>query len=268
VRDHLPDALRRCVDQAIAAETLEGWRPTGGHVAALDALVRGEVTFEDYLAPHLARCPAGPSPDTPRRMFRRRVPYLIPGTTLLRNNFGADTHEMLAELEFVSSAARIAGWHQRLADGDVGVDDLDFRAVHRTVFGDVYSWAGRYRVTDLRLGDHEFAPRSSVPRLMGRVDIFARALVSDHGDRGREHLADQLARLYADYNLIHPFREGNGRTGTLVLHSVAALRGHRLDLGAFSRKEWYAASRASMPSAAQRRADHRPFVPLLERALG
>ena len=80
-------------------------------------------------------------------------------------------------------------------------------------------------------------------------------------------LATQLARLYADYNYIHPFREGNGRTGTLMLHIVATLRGRRLDLGTISREEWYAASHDSMPFR-RGGADPRPFIPLLGRALG
>ena len=110
--------MRRCVDQTLAAEALEGWRPTADHVDALVALVNDEIMFGDYLAEYRARYPAQPTRRTTRRMFRRRKPYLIPGTTLLRNNFGADSHGMLADLEYVSTAGRIAGWHRRLADGE------------------------------------------------------------------------------------------------------------------------------------------------------
>jgi hypothetical protein len=38
-----PPRVRRCVDQTIAAEALEGWRPTGDQVDALTALVEGAV---------------------------------------------------------------------------------------------------------------------------------------------------------------------------------------------------------------------------------
>ena len=125
--DRLPERLRRCVDQTLAAEALEGWRPTAEHVDALVALVNDEITFVDYLAGYRARYPAQPTRGTAPRPRRRSKPYLIPGTTLLRNNFGADSLAMLADLEFVSTAGRIAGWHRRLAEGDVGVDDLDVR---------------------------------------------------------------------------------------------------------------------------------------------
>ena len=265
--DRPPERLRRCVDQTIAAEDLEGWEPTADHIDALVALVNDDVTFGDYLAEYRTRYPPQPTRRTARRTYRRRRPYLIPGTTLLCNNFGADTHAMLADIEFVSTAGRIAGWHRRLADRDVSADDLDIRVLHQQLFADVYAWAGNYRVTELRLGDDVFARRSSVEPMMDRLEESARAVVADYSDRTAEVLAAEFARLYADYNYIHPFREGNGRTGTTMLHIVAALCGRRLDLSAFSREEWYAASRDSMPSRRDGRADHRPFLPLFIRAL-
>ena len=90
----MPERLRRCVDQTIAAEALEGWQPTGDHIDALVALVSEDITFGDYLAEYLTRYPPGPTRLAARRTHLRKRPYLIPGTTLLRNNFGADTHAM------------------------------------------------------------------------------------------------------------------------------------------------------------------------------
>jgi cell filamentation protein len=43
--DGLPEPLRHVIDQTIAAERLEGWRPTDEPVAALVALVCDEVSF-------------------------------------------------------------------------------------------------------------------------------------------------------------------------------------------------------------------------------
>jgi cell filamentation protein len=265
--DRLPQPLRHCVDQTIAAEALEGWRPTAAQVDALVELVDGDVTFADYLAAYQSRYPVKSAEETTRRTRRRSPPYLIPGTTMLRNNFGADSHEMLTDLEFVATAGRLVCWHRRLADGDVGADDLDVRAIHRQLFADVYGWAGDFRVTELRLGDDVFVRRASVQRKAAGVEGTARAMVTDDPANHDDALASQLARLYADYNYVHPFREGNGRTGTLMLHIVTTLRGRRLDLGAISRTEWYTASHDSMPRRRGGTADHEPFVPLFDRAL-
>ena len=62
--DRLPQPLRHCVDQTIAAEALEGWRPTAEQVDALVALVSGEVAFADYLAAYRSRYPVTATRDT------------------------------------------------------------------------------------------------------------------------------------------------------------------------------------------------------------
>lgn len=260
----LPDPLRHAIDQTIAAERLEGWRPTDEHVDALVRLLCDEVPFGEYMAVYRARYPSDGHP--PRRdyrqILRRNRPYLIPGTTVLRNNFGVDSQTALSDLEFVATAGRMAAWHRMLTDGDIGVDGVNVRAIHQHLFADVYSWAGNYRVTELRRGDSVFAWQSALGRLTALLEETARALAATGSGLETPGLAYRLARLYADYNHIHPFREGNGRAGTLLLHTVAALCGRRLDLTAVSREAWYAASRDSMPFRRDGRPNHRPFLPL------
>lgn len=263
-RSSLPPPLRHAVDQTTAAERLEGWAPTDAHVAELVALACDELSFGEYLGAHRARYPpSAPPPRTLGRVLRRNRPYLLPGSTVLRNNFGAETHTMLADLEYVATAGRLLQWHRSLLDGHV---ELSVRAMHQHVFGDVYAWAGKYRVTELARGDSGFIWQSDIDREMAAIDERACALAGSSGlDDAR--LGYELSRLYADYNQVHPFREGNGRTGTLLLHTVAAECGRRLDLSHVSRSEWYAASRDSTPFRRDGRANHRPFIPLLLRAV-
>jgi cell filamentation protein len=269
-RDGLPVPLRHAIDQTIAVERLEGWRPTDEHVDALVRLLCDEVPFGEYLATYRARYPSASAQRGYRQIFRRHRPYLLPGTSVLRNNFGVDSQTVLSDLEFVATAGRMVMWHRMLAEATVGVGDVDVRAIHQHLFGDVYPWAGSYRVTELRRGDSVFAWQSALPRLMALLEETARTLAATGAGLETAGLAYRLARLYADYNHIHPFREGNGRAGALLLHTIAALCGRRLDLTAVSREEWYAASRDSMPfrrSRSQGRPNHRPFLPLFSGAL-
>lgn len=262
--DPLPAGLRHAVEQTVAAQRLEGWRPTGHHLATLVELLCGECTFATYLAGHRAMYPP---PAQRRRTLRRKRPYLIPGTTILRNNFGTDSAQVLAELEFVATAGRTAQWHERLSAGDVSTADLDVRALHQHVFADVYSWAGELRVTELRRGETVFARQADLDEAVAELHGRARELPAGPAAGDTARLAFEFARWYADYNQVHPFREGNGRTGTLLLHTLAALCGHRLDLSTVSRSQWYAASRDSMPYRRGGAANHRPFLPVFLGAL-
>src|SRR3954451_7905801 len=112
----------------------------------------------------------------------------------------------------------------------------------------------RDRIAAWRLG---FAWQSALRRRMALLEETARALGTNGAALDSARLAYRLARLYADYNHIHPFREGNGRAGTLLLHTVAALCGRRLDLTGMSREDWYSASRDSMPFRRGGQPNHR-----------
>jgi cell filamentation protein len=260
--DGLPARLRHAVRQTVASQRLEGWEPTEENISALVALAGGDISFAEYLATFRARHP----PPVRRRrqaMFGRRTPYFVPGTTVLRNNFGADSAKMLAELECVATAGRMVQWFREPAIRAA----FDVRDAHRHVFSDVYPWAGEYRTTELRRGDSGFAWQSSIAEGMARLSQRVADVVAASGAYDNPRLSYELARVYADYNQIHPFREGNGRAGALLLHDIAARCGRRLDLTSIRRDDWYAAARDSMPLRRDGRASHRPFLFLLLRAV-
>jgi Fic-DOC domain mobile mystery protein B len=88
------------------------------------------------------------------------------------------------------------------------LDDRYLRGLHRAMFGDVWTWAGKYRRTDTNIGvDHR------------RIPVAVRDLVDDA--RAQVELsvypADELAaRFHHRLVAIHPFPNGNGRHGRIA----------------------------------------------------
>lgn len=251
-------AVHRAVEQTLAAQRIEGWRPEPAHVVDLGALAAGELRFGDYLARWREKYPSAP---VRRRLLRRSVPYLIPGTTVLRNNFGVADGSALAELEYLACAGRMVLWHREI------VYQFDPREIHRELFGDVFGWAGEYRTVDIRRGDSAFLWQSDVADAMAEMVAAAAGLADVGRAYDNPRLAWELSRIYCRYNQIHPFREGNGRTGMVMLHALAVRCGRELDLSGVTRADWYDAARDSMPLHRDGRPSHRPFLPLLNRAV-
>lgn len=127
----------------------------------------------------------------------------------------------------------------------------------------MYAWAGEPRIVELRKGDSMFGSCARIPRALEALQVEISRLVDEGTEIDDGTLSYRLARIYADYNQIHPFREGNGRTGTLLLHLLAHRAGRRLSLDDLTREEWISASRDSMPFRRDGRADPRPFVAVL-----
>ncbi|MFT4086720.1 MAG: Fic family protein [Gordonia sp. (in: high G+C Gram-positive bacteria)] len=229
------------VESAVAAQRLEGWEPAPEDLAALTSLADQQWSMTDYLGycrrRHRDDDGGGPASAS---MFARRQPYLIRGTDVLENSLGLRTARVLASAEHAISAGRTVQLLQRPPS------TVTPRDVHRQLFADVYAWAGEPRVTGISKGGTAFAAVHEVHDGLLRVqrDIDeAWACATGYDDAA---LTYRLARIYVDLNAVHPFREGNGRTGTTVLQLIAGRSDRRLALDRVSRREWVDASRASL----------------------
>lgn len=110
-------------------------------------------------------------------------------------------------------------------------------ALHFNVFRGVRSHAGRCRGPDfgsehLVFGPHRSAGRADVPRGLATVfeafDQTLRRLESDPDAADYERGALRAAlQLHADVILIHPFEDGNGRSGRALMDVVLVRLGLR-----------------------------------------
>lgn len=83
------------------------------------------------------------------------------------------------------------------------VDGLCF--IHKYLFEDVYGWAGTYRTMNISKDNFKFC---LVRHFAPMLDII-RAMP--------ENCELDIVRKYIEINLLHPFRDGNGRSARLWL---------------------------------------------------
>lgn len=145
-------------------------------------------------------------------------PYLDPETGILKNLVGAKTQEELEQVETNIIAA-----------ADLSLKDVprtntadELLAIHKALFGRIYSWAGKIRTVDIRKGSQEyFLYKDHIPT--GLNYVFSE-LQDENFLKGktREDFVVKLAYFYEQLNFIHPFREGNGRTQRIFWTRIAA----------------------------------------------
>ena len=82
---------------------------------------------------------------------------------------------------------------------------------HERWLGGIYDWAGRYRQVNMSKDGFPFAAARLVPRLMADYSNTMLAQQTPCAGMDGPTLVRALARTHAEYILIHPFREGNGR---------------------------------------------------------
>ena len=150
-------------------------------------------------------------------------PYAYRGTNVLKNRLGTRDPAILEAFELEMTTLRA---EEPLPTGRFG--PAHYRAIHRHLFQDVYSWAGRYRTVRTAKGGNWFCFPEHISQQMDSLFSRLRAenyLVCDNF----ETFVEGAARFLADLNAIHPFREGNGRTQLAFMHLLAIRAGHPLE---------------------------------------
>lgn len=75
----------------------------------------------------------------------------------------------------------------------------------RNLFEDIYDFAGKIRDVNIAKNNFQFAPRIFLEQSLAYIDKLPHTTF------------DEIVDKYADMNIAHPFREGNGRSMRLWL---------------------------------------------------
>ena len=159
-------------------------------------------------------------------------PYIDPKTKILKNLLGITTEKVLTQAE-----ADIT--YMRLLDSDAYIekDELNYLALlemHKYIFGDIYSWAGKTRTLNISKEEKVLGGASLVCTDHVEIERKATEIISDMNsidwsslslDESDFKFGDLIAKLW----LIHPFREGNTQTVMRFAGIFAASKGFLLD---------------------------------------
>lgn len=72
--------------------------------------------------------------------------------------------------------------------------------IHKYLFDDIYDFAGKIRTVNLSKGNFRFAPLIYLETAIKNVDKMP------------QNTFDEIVEKYVEMNIVHPFREGNGRS--------------------------------------------------------
>lgn len=188
--------------------------------------------------------------------------YIDPGSNILRNRLGLTTQAELDRVEAAFVAARTV----ELSDAPDRFESVarfslaHMQAIHRHLFGDVYDWAGELRTVDIAKGATRFANFGFIAR---EADKLVAGLEKENFLRSSDPktFCDRAGYYMGEWNVLHPFRDGNGRTLREYIGQLASGAGHVLRWDRIERAELVGASIAAYNG------DHLPLSALLYRSL-
>lgn len=148
------------------------------------------------------------------------------GTTCLINKLNIRDEDLLANAEAKITVAKMA-----LLEETPISDKFDFdhyKAIHKFLFEDLYDWAGQIRTVDISKKGTVFCKAEKIEELAN--NCFNR-LISNKCFVGLpfDEYVDEIVDFYCVTNMLHPFREGNGRTQRAFISQLVKLNGYIID---------------------------------------
>ncbi|MBI2416022.1 MAG: Fic family protein [Candidatus Kerfeldbacteria bacterium] len=83
--------------------------------------------------------------------------------------------------------------------------------IHKYLFETLYDWAGTVRTVDMSKGEMLFAPVQYLSNSVEELNHIIQNNIPTYSD-SLTALAQKLAIIHNEFNVVHPFRDGNGRT--------------------------------------------------------
>ena len=154
--------------------------------------------------------------------------YCYPDSNVLKNKLNIRDLRELKDIEEKFVAIKQLVLLQKPIPGRFTINHL--LRIHRFLFEDVYPFAGHIRREQISKGETLFLPPDLIKRELRRVfgEIHETGMLQEKKPQSQiQHLSHVMAEL----NIIHPFREGNGRSIREFIRCMAQVYGLTLNWG-------------------------------------
>ena len=156
------------------------------------------------------------------------------GTTCLINRFGIKDEKKLSQMETLITTVKCKELEINPIDGNFGFDH--YKAIQKYIFEDLYDWAGKVRTVSISKKGTVFTLPESIEPIADKLFTGLQkenCYIGYDNDRYIESIVD----FYCRTNMLHPFREGNGRTQRVFLTQLIRHSGHDINFSTIDTDE-------------------------------
>ena len=170
---------------------------------------------------------------------QRHSNYCYNNSNVLINKLNITDNKKLQIYEAKITAAKLLSLRQKGIIGNFDVEHLN--SIHKYLFEDIYPFAGKFRNENIAKGIFRFAEWEYIEN---ELNNLLTKLKNENYLSGisKEDLAYELAFYLSELNVLHPYREGNGRTIREFIRELALKNKYILNLSKVNPKDFLNAS--------------------------
>lgn len=161
------------------------------------------------------------------------------GTNVLVNKFNERDEEKLDRLDRILTGRRLYQLQENPLHGAFGLKHL--QKIHKYIFQDLYPFAGELRQVQIEKGNTPFAHPL---HLNENAKSLFKDLKNEKFLKGldKEKFCQRASHYLTEINILHPFREGNGRTQREFIRTLGLKNGFEIDWSRMNGNEMIQAS--------------------------
>jgi cell filamentation protein len=157
---------------------------------------------------------------------------------VLRNKLGIKDQKALEDTETVLFSDTYEYFLEKSEAGKLKFDVNLIFDIHKYFLDPLYGWAGKIRNVQISKDGVLFAKAEHIESAMKDFNKLLKKQLPEKND-SKSAVSEKLAVIHCEFNAIHPFREGNGRTIRLFLDLLALENGYELiDFGKTKKKAY------------------------------
>ena len=103
-----------------------------------------------------------------------------------------------------------------------------YNAIHKYLFNELYEWAGEIRTVNMSKKGTSFVDVSEIESVASAC--FKRLQDKNYfKNQDFDDFIEDIVDFYCTTNMLHPFREGNGRTQSIFISQLIQFNGFSID---------------------------------------
>ncbi|PTX16323.1 cell filamentation protein [Halanaerobium congolense] len=165
--------------------------------------------------------------------------YCYPNSDVLINKQNIRDYNLLEEADSRYTTQRLLELQTNPIEGNFDLDHV--KNIHYYIFQDLYYFAGKLREEDIIKGNTHFAKYQYIET--SAIKLFEELKEENYLIGTSFNQFSEKASYYmAELNIIHPFREGNGRTIREFIRILALKNGYQIKWNSINQKTLFKAS--------------------------
>lgn len=146
---------------------------------------------------------------------------------VLKNKLGISSQKELEDAETILLADTYEYFLSKSNSNKITFNVGFLFSIHKYFLHTLYDWAGNKREVDISKGKMMFASVDHLISSLKYLDKILRENLPKKQDT-KNNIAHKIAFIHNEYNAIHPFREGNGRTIRLFIDLLVSNIGYEM----------------------------------------